>query len=767
MPDRGRFSILSRPAFLRLAVPVAGLLIFFALALNAAIAKTPTADEGMHLLRGRVLWGVAQFDLQGQHTPLGHWLIGSLFASDPDIPDVQELPSWSIRWRDRLVQELLWGSGIDVGRLLLLGRLPVIFAALLLGALLARWSFSLSGPLGSSVVMTLYAFSPNLLASAALATTDLVAAAAFTAVVYTSWYFWQRPSLLRWLLAGIAIGLAISSKLTGLLVLPVTLILAYAFGRGRKWWRPGALWLGMLPVAGLAVWAAYGFEIGVVSGVPFPLPAATFFGNFVEVRQHLDRGHYAYLLGERSNKGWWGYFVVAFLVKTPTVVLLLFAVTIAYLTWQKKWRATFYLWMPALALFVAASYSRLNIGYRHILPVVPLLWLLIAVTVPFWRKRRWLPALLFLALAFYALGSLRQRPHFLAYFNELIGGPAQGYHYLGDSNIDWGQDLALLADYVAGSGDAPVYVSYFGIGDPAYYGLDVDPLFDEEGRPVDFSPANPAPGRYAISANHLQGTTEKEPDLFDWFRGREPIDQLGYSILIFDVPQSRDGAWFGQCFDPDPLVDRLTAEQLVGRENLRHFFFDCHNSWVLPAGEDSGWYLLPAGVQPPSIAGTIGDRLDRVYSNALSPSAPAYDVYYWSGAPGAAEELSALSEPVELADGSALEIPLAAADVAQFIGGWEDGDVWASGWRAVSASERPLSVLMHLYAGDAVPAVADGLGYSPVQWMAGDIFIQFQDFGSIEGQFLETGLYEFTNGEPLPFLVAESEVATVRIRPRR
>jgi hypothetical protein len=768
MPDkgRGRLSPLSRPAFLRLAVPVAGLLIFFALALNAAIAKTPTADEGMHLLRGRVLWETAEFDLQGQHTPLSHWLIGSLFFSDPDSPDVQQLPSWSIRWPDRLVQELLWRSGADVGRLLLLGRLPVIFVALLLGALLARWAFQLGGAPALGIVTTLYAFSPNLLASAALATTDLVAAAAFTAAVYTSWYFWQQPSFWRWLLAGLAIGLAISSKLTGLLILPVALILAYALGRDGKWWRPGALWLSMLPVAGLVLWAAYGFELGGVAWAPFPFPAATFFGNFVEVQQHLDRGHYAYLLGERSNEGWWGYFVVASLVKTPAIVLLLFVVAVVYLTWQKKWRSVLFLWFPALALFVAASYSRLNIGYRHVLAIVPLVWLLMAMSAPFWLKRRWLLALLFLALALYAVGSLRQRPHYLAYFNELIGGPSQGYRYLGDSNLDWGQDLRLLADYVGSAGADPVYASYFGIGDPSYYGLDIEPLFDEEGRPVGFSPANPAPGRYAISANHLQGTTEIEPDLFGWFRGREPIDQLGYSILVFDVPQSLEGAWLGQCFDPEPLVERGEAGQLIGRENLRHFFFDCRTTWVLPAGGEPGWYLLPADVSPPSISGAIGDRLERVYSNALSPGTPAYDVYYWPGTHGASEQLTALSEPVTLADGSPLAPPVAAGDVAHFIGGWVDGSLWASGWQAASVTEIPLSLLMHLYSDDPLPTVADGLGFSPAQWEPGDIFIQFHDFGTVSARFLETGLYDYTTGERLPLEIGDAEATTVQIHAR-
>jgi hypothetical protein len=72
---------------------------------------------------------------------------------------------------------------------------------------------------------------------------------------------------------------------------------------------------------------------------------------------------------------------------------------------------------------------------------------------------------------------------------------------------------------------------------------------------------------------------------------------------------------------------------------------------------------------------------------------------------------------------------------------------------------------MHLYASEPVPAVADGLGYSPVQWAPGDIFIEYRDFGSEAGQYLETGLYDYASGEALPFEIDGSEVAMIRIRP--
>ena len=154
-----------------------------------------------------------------------------------------------------------------------------------------------------------------------------------------------------------------------------------------------------------------------------------------------------------------------------------------------------------------------------------------------------------------------------------MGGSRNGPIYLGDSNIDWGQDLNLLADYIDMNDVDPLYVSYFGASDPTYYGIDKPRLFEEDGTPIDFAPANPAPGRYAISVNHLHAATVDSPDLFDSFRNLEPIGRLGYSIYIYEIPESKEGSWVAHCIDPEQLADEELAEMLIGKETVRHVFF--------------------------------------------------------------------------------------------------------------------------------------------------------------------------------------------------
>jgi hypothetical protein len=731
------------------AVPVAALLIFFSLALQTINAKTPTADEGMHMLRGRVLWQSGLEPVHDEHPPLSHRLIGLFFTIESSLPDVTKLPSWITLSRDDLVNEFLWLSGAVVARVTFLGRLPIVYSVVLLGALLALWSEQRTGLLGLSMVMTLFAFSPNLLASSTLATTDAIAAVTFVACVLFLWFYWQRPSFWRWLLAATALGLALGAKMTGLLLLPVTFILCYSHWRGRQWWQPGLIWLSLLPIAGLVVWAIYGFEFGTAPGLPIPIPAPTYFTNFIRAQSHIDRGHFAYLLGEWSNSGWWHYFAVAFLVKTPAITLVLLIGTVVYLTWRRQWRQTLYLWLPALALFAVASYSRLNIGYRHILPIIPLIWLLIAETAPFWRERRAFLPLLVAALALYAVIGFLQRPDYLAYFNEFIGGSENGHLYLGDSNIDWGQDLQPLADYVNDYQKDELFVSYFGASDPTYYGITQPPLFDVDGKPINFAPANPAAGRYAISVNHLHAATVSEPDLFDAFRDLEPIGRIGYSILLFDIVEPKSGQWVAQCLDPVPPIDEAEAAAIVGYESLRHVVFDCHTSWVFPAGEGPGWFVLPLELEPDLIKKHFPDRLTEVYSNANSRSSK-YSIYYWSGLDDPSTYLSTISSPVTMTDGSTLELPLQVGDIASFLGGLSDGSVWSSFWQVASATERSWSVLMHLYTGELAPVVADGLGYQVVQWQPGDVFIQYYDFQEPAGEFLETGIYDFTTLERLP-----------------
>lgn len=721
---------------LRRSILVATLWLFFALALGAALDKSPTNDEPIHLARGAALSQSGDLSLQYEHTPLSHRLIGALLPTEPTLPSVAALDSRASGDRPAIAREFMWQSGLNVERALLLGRLPIVWVGLLLGAAVALWTTAATrgDAAATAVVMVLYATSPNLLASAALATTDFAATATYFAAVCAWWFYCRRPDRGRWAATGALLGLAPAAKLTGLLLIPVILLLAYVYPRRGPWWRPGLAALGLLPVAAVVLWAVYGFQAGPWRGGLVPAPA--YWESWASVLAHVSDGHQAFFLGRLSSSGWWFYFPVTFLLKTPVAFLgLLGASLVALGRDRAQWRVAAFTLLPAAALFAAAVVSRLNIGYRHILPVVPFLLVTIGLGIPALRRRsagRWAVGL---ATAWALLAALWVHPDHLAYFNEFAGGPGRGFRYLGDSNLDWGQDLRALAEYAAAY-DGTLFASYGGAADPAYYGLGRPPLAGPDGGGApDFHPANPAPGRYAISAGHLQGLLP-EADLYDWFRRREPAGSLGYSILLYDVEAALPGEWIAQCAAPAAPLPEGEAERAVGATGARHLTFDCASSWVFPDEGAPGWYVLPGDALPEWVASRLGEANSPqlVYRHGASAFGPAYAVFYWPGETVPGDALGGVAEP------------LLAGGPAELRGAAADGGEWLTVWRVTQTTDEPLSVQAHLYDGDGPPRIADGLGFAADQWRPGDWFAQRHAFDG-PGQTLETGLYNYATLE--------------------
>jgi len=136
----------------------------------------------------------------------------------------------------------------------------------------------------------------------------------------------------------------------------------------------------------------------------------------------------------------------------------------------------------------------------------------------------------------YAVSVLRVHPHYLGYFNEVAGGPAQGWRYLVDSNVDWGQDLRALKGWTDAHGVTHLKLSYFGSADPLYYRIPCEMLPSKMHPDPDRIAHDIQPGEtVAVSATNLQGVYFEGPDrrLMNRLRALTPIDRVGYSIFIF------------------------------------------------------------------------------------------------------------------------------------------------------------------------------------------------------------------------------------------
>ncbi|MBN1887258.1 MAG: glycosyltransferase family 39 protein [Thermoflexales bacterium] len=542
-----------------------------------AHAWAPTMDEQNHVARGYVFLRTADPRLSSEHPPLINSLeaLPLLMLADVRLPTDDW--SWQVGEWYRFADLFLWEVNHDVERMIYLARLPVIGLTLLLASLVARWAGELWGQSGALLGLTLVTLDPNLLAHGGLATTDMGQALAVFTAGYAVWRATQAPSWQAFALTGLAMGAMLASKVSALAFAGVfgALLVGDAARRvidpqgllrssGSPPLRSGAILKRLLAVVGvvaialLALWAVYAFELApVVEGGP-AWPLGTYWKGLLSIFEQVQGGRPSYMLGRTSIHGWWIYFPLAFAVKTPlpTLGLLLLAIPAALAS--RRWRAQAFLLVPVLAYWALAMQSALNLGYRHLLPTLPFLYVwagqLAEASLPFKlplprislpTSYSLLPAkrsyfLLPILCLWLLVETVSIAPHFLSYFNPLGGGPANGWKILADSNIDWGQDLKALRAYVRANPSTKIKLSWFGSSYPEAYGIDYEPLpglphhFDLWAKPP-FDPQQPEPGLYAISVSNLVEIPFEDKWVFAYFRARAPDERIGYSIYLYRI----------------------------------------------------------------------------------------------------------------------------------------------------------------------------------------------------------------------------------------
>jgi hypothetical protein len=235
-----------------------------------------------------------------------------------------------------------------------------------------------------------------------------------------------------------------------------------------------------------------------------------------------------FLAGEYSTKGWWYYFPIAFLIKTPLVVTALLVLGIGVCI--RRWRYDRLFAIVPIAVFLGtAMMANINIGLRHVLTIYPFVLLLAGVALGRWRWARHIApfvAALELALVY---------PHCLAAFNLIVGGPSQGHKYLVDSNLDWGQDLKGLKQWMDRRGVTTINLSYFGTADPAYYGIRCTYLSGGPFYAESQVSAPQLPGYVAVSVTNLRGVyfNEETRRYYDRLLERKPVATIGHSIHVY------------------------------------------------------------------------------------------------------------------------------------------------------------------------------------------------------------------------------------------
>jgi hypothetical protein len=489
-----------------------------------------TADEPAHIASGMQWLDRHVYLYEPQHPPLaraaaalGPYLLGIRSQGTPGTGLEQEsLEGAKILYRDGHYDLTL--------ALARLGILPFFWLACLV---VYAWGKRTYGAAAAVIALFFFSFLPPILAHAALATTDMALTALLGAAYLTALEWADRPTWKRGLLFGAATGLAVAAKFSSLVFFPAAAALALA--GYLLFERPAASALvarakERLPSFGLAV-ATGALLIAAI----YRFSLSALFAGVRAVEAHNAEGHPTYLLGQRSNTGFWYFYPVVLAVKTPLALLVLLGLALWWTCRDRaRVRRDWQVLAFAAGILLVALFSRINIGVRHILPVYFGFSLLAAGAFADWigrvRTIGWMRAALGLAMVWFAGSSLLAHPDYLAYTNEL-GGKAPE-KVLADSDLDWGQDMKRLSARLREAGAAQVTFS------PTI-------LADFEGqmgfpRVTPSSPVAPSPGWNAVSLSYWKvrrlGLLDTHREAVLWPDRVPPGERVGKGVMLWYFP---------------------------------------------------------------------------------------------------------------------------------------------------------------------------------------------------------------------------------------
>jgi hypothetical protein len=513
---------------------------------------TQTWDEPAHVAAGMEWLDRGQYTYEPLHPPLARVMV----AIGPRLAGIRSAGHDNV-WLEG--NSILY-AGRAYERNLALARLGVLPFFLLASFLVFVWARQVAGDAAGVAAVLLFTTLPPILGHAGIATTDMAVTATIALAAYCFAHWMDQPTITRSFVLGLAVALAVLSKLSALVFVPAAVV-AVALSRrgesrGKQHAGPSRTVRLRLTYAALllTVWAGYRFDVGplvapaparpmpgTVAGSPLDrlagaaiFPAPAFFQGLGELAAKNRAGHKSYLLGEVRSTGWWYFFPVALAVKTPLPFLLLAAAGLA-----TAWRGApgtdrrRHLEPAAIALTIllVCLPSRINIGLRHILPIFPFLAILAGMgVIGLWGARRARLAArvaVVLLVGWQLVGSARAHPDYLAWFNELAGEHPE--RILVDSDLDDGQDLGRLADTLRARRIQSVSLAYAGSATVAEHGLPAVHWLE---------PHRPAHGWVAASLYSIKLGSLDRPghDDFAWLERYQPVAKVGPSIRLYYIP---------------------------------------------------------------------------------------------------------------------------------------------------------------------------------------------------------------------------------------
>jgi 4-amino-4-deoxy-L-arabinose transferase-like glycosyltransferase len=429
------------------------------------------------------------------------------------------------------------------------------------------------GETAAVIALALAVFEPNFAAHSALVTTDVGVSLFFLLSIYAFYRYVKKPTWLRLAMAGLAAGLLLATKHSGILLAPMLILLiAWEIAttpkgeRRRVALRLTGAFTTIVVLAVVVLWAFYGFRyVARPAGLEFPtvaeyaqplshfnqaavnwiaklhlLPESYLIG-LVDVKR-MAEFYPTFLLGRQWAHGVWWYFPLVIAIKTTLGMLALVVLAVAaIITGRLRARRELaFILIPWVVYLGVAMASGMNIGARHILPLYALACILAGAGVVAWSStnRRWTWVCGALVAA-HIVSALLVFPNYIAYANEAWGGPRNVHRLLSDANVDWAQQLIQVKKWQDQHPGEECWFAYFAWPevDPAVYGIQCHHLPTIDTLWLGGAEVTPPviSGNVLISAGDLSGCEwpSEQMNPYRVFQRIAPVETIDHGVMVY------------------------------------------------------------------------------------------------------------------------------------------------------------------------------------------------------------------------------------------
>jgi 4-amino-4-deoxy-L-arabinose transferase-like glycosyltransferase len=518
-----------------------------------------TTDEATHLYSGYRYLKCGDLTFSPEHPPLAKIIAAAPLVSMNPHVDCSPFHGNDVdQWKTSFV----WLYSNNWRSELFRARLAISIFSIILCVLVwvvARCMFGI----GAAIVATLLLiFEPNILAYGGLVLTDIPVTAMLLFGMFGFYLWTRRPCVPLLALAGMAVGLTLLAKNSGLVIIPVLIFLAVADAFLPQFNKrySSKLVIRNLATAGLilliayaVIWVGYGMRYSAHSGPPLPqetpssLPSTSIAGRMLIVLEAKHLLPQSYLEGFANDP----HSILRVLSSTPTsepraqwfalprnlsirctvgfLAMSVLSVTGVIMSFAKHRREIVFLLVPVVLFAAGFMHASWNGGIRHLLPMFPFLIVLASVgCLELMKHSQWVKYAVACLIVLHAGSSLHAFPNYLSYGNEFWGGPTQSYKYLGGTDLQqsYWQAKAYMEQHPSDNcwlitGDLPL---------SKFYGLPCQHIgfWHRELAPSQMN------GTVLVSSSEFYSARLGEHEIVEPFKNIPPTDSIGgSSILVF------------------------------------------------------------------------------------------------------------------------------------------------------------------------------------------------------------------------------------------